>query len=107
MADACSIDRGAQGELRLGGALTFGSVAGAFEKLKKAFNEGDGPSRIDLGDVRSADSAGLALLLELQALQSRRGGRIEFRNAPDMLLSLARLCEADEVLDIRGGRPGP
>jgi hypothetical protein len=46
-------------------------------------------------------------LLEWQAVVGRRGGKVEFENAPDMLISLARLCEADDVLDMRARRADP
>jgi len=105
MPEACTIERGPKGELLLGGALTFASAPALYESLRQAFRAKGSATRVDLAAIDRADSAGLALLLEWQAVQPHDAARIEFRNAPDMLLSLARLCEADEVLDL-GGRGG-
>ena len=46
-----------------------------------------------------ADSSGLALLLEWQALARQQQRKLKISNAPDTLLSLARLCEADNLLE--------
>jgi len=107
MPDSCTFESGPEGELRLGGALTFASIPVLYESLRQALRANGGANRVDLAAITRADSAGLALLLEWQALRPRDAARIEFRNAPDMLLSLARLCEADDVLDLggRGGNP--
>lgn len=107
MSDSYTIDRESPGEIRIGGALTFSSTPGLFGELQDAFAESNSVSRVDLQAVERADSAGLALLLEWQAVVGRRGGKVEFENAPDMLISLARLCEADDVLDMRARRADP
>ena len=104
MPDSYTIDRESAGAIRLGGALTFSSTPRLFGELKDTLDESGSVSRVDLQGVERADSAGLALLLEWQAVLGRRGGKVEFTNAPDMLMRLARLCEADEVLDMRGRR---
>jgi phospholipid transport system transporter-binding protein len=57
---------------------------------------------IDLSGVGLADSAGLALLLELQAMARRQGHRLHIINTPDNLLRLAKLCEADRLMEITG-----
>jgi anti-anti-sigma factor len=103
MPDAYTIERESADVIRLGGALTFASTPAMYSKLKDAFDQGD-VSHVDLEAVERADSAGLGLLLEWQATIGRRGRKVRFTNAPDMLMSLARLCEADEVLDMQGRR---
>jgi len=42
------------------------------------------------------------LLLEWQALQRAASRNLEIRNAPPSLISLARLCEADDVMQLTG-----
>ena len=50
-----------------------------------------------------ADSAGLALLLEMQAQRAVSGkGLLRFTNAPDSLIRLAQLSEAVELLNLTG-----
>lgn len=88
------------------GPLSFESVPGLFRRLEQRA-AGETPVKtIDLGGVSQADSAGLALLLEWQARAQADGRQIAVRNAPDGLLSLARLCEAMDLLDLTGREPG-
>jgi len=102
MPESCTIERGAEGEVMLGGALTFASTPALYESLRRSFRTDGRAACVDLAGITRADSAGLALLLEWQAVQPRNAAPIGFRNVPDMLMSLARLCEADEVLDLSG-----
>jgi ABC-type transporter Mla MlaB component len=45
------------------------------------------------------------LLLEWQSRAHARGGQLVLDNAPAGLLRLARLCEADDLLNLSGRRP--
>ena len=55
----------------------------------------DGAEAIDLGAVAHVDSAGLALLAELQA---RAGGRLALRGEPDGLPGLRAAYRLDTAL---------
>jgi len=57
---------------------------------------------LDLGEVPSVDSSGLALLLEWQSESLKAGNSLQVRNAPPDLLSLVSLCEAGDLLIIEG-----
>lgn len=107
MSEACSIHIGDDGSASLSGMLTFESVPGLFRKTEKLFQVITPVTSIDLAKVSTADSAGLALLLEWQAIQRKAERRLEIRNAPSGLLSLAQLCEADDVINMtgRGSQP--
>ena len=55
---------------------------------------------VDLSGVSRADSAGLALLMELQRMAARDNFEIRFQNLPDQLLQIVRLSELEEILPI-------
>ena len=96
----CRIEASGDGTARLAGDLTFATVNGLFREFERGLSGGAAIDRIDLADVKGVDSAGLALLLEWQA---RRDGReLAMLNAPNALLRLARLCEADDLLQLSG-----
>jgi phospholipid transport system transporter-binding protein len=93
---------GEDGCASLAGALTFESVASLFRKSERLFRGSQAVTRLDLSRVTTADSAGLALLLEWQAMQRAASRNLEISNAPASLISLARLCEADDVMNLNG-----
>ncbi|MEO5342473.1 MAG: STAS domain-containing protein [Gammaproteobacteria bacterium SHHR-1] len=47
---------------------------------------------IDLGQIRHADSAGLALMLEWLEQSQRAKGQLSFHAIPEALQNIARLC---------------
>lgn len=98
MSEECTLEFDGR-SARLGGALTFGTCADLFHEMERRRDEDGRLERIDLSGVSSADSAGLALLLEWQA---RAGGTLSITGAPSALLQLARLCEAVEPLRLTG-----
>ena len=102
MAAACRLERESNGVARLSGKLTFESAPTLFRDLAPRFGGSEDVSTLDLSGLDTVDSAGLALLLEWQARRGEGKQRLAIVNAPESLLSLARLCEADEVLDIHG-----
>ena len=55
---------------------------------------------VDLGEVLHADSAGLALLLELMRLARRRNQTIAFRSLPEQLTAIARVCNLCRLLPV-------
>jgi phospholipid transport system transporter-binding protein len=103
--DRCSIEIGEDGCATLAGALTFESVAALFGETHRLFRGPQPVTLIDLSNVTNADSAGLALLLEWQAMQQAAARSLEISNAPPSLVSLARLCEADDVMNLNGRDP--
>lgn len=90
------------GTVYLDGEMNFATTPGLYQRLENRFM-GDRPiENIDLSGVGLADSAGLALLLELQAMAGQQGHRLRIINTPDNLLRLAKLCEADKLMEITG-----
>ncbi len=100
-----SIHRGDKGTVHLGGGMNFVSTPGIFLELEKQFAEFGPMLNIDLAEISHADSSGLALLLEWQAMASIDDRILHITNAPSSLLRLAKLCEADKLLDISGREP--
>jgi phospholipid transport system transporter-binding protein len=101
MTETNSISKGKNGAIILQGELTFSSVPELYLRAEELLDSGSSLAEIDLAEVTAADSAGLALLLEWQAAH-QSSGKLQIRNAPASLISLARLCEADELLDLSG-----
>ena len=99
MAEA--IERAADGAVRVSGPLTFETVeevrAAARAVLAPLPRRGESVI-IDLGSVKHADSAGLALLAGWWRAARREGGRIHFRGAPSALRSIAGLCGVERHL---------
>lgn len=53
---------------------------------------------LDLSGVSSADSAGLALLLEWVHWAKQSAREIQFKNIPDQIQTIARISEVDGIL---------
>lgn len=82
----------------ISGELSFRNAVAALEAARGALSAGQGPFEVDLGGVTRADSAGLALLLEL-ARESREAGReLRCRRVPEQLRRLAGFFGVTDVL---------
>lgn len=93
---------GPDGIVAISGPMTLDSVPHLYREAQTTFNGRRPVTAVDLAGVSRADSAGLALLLEWQAQSTRRDRKLEFHNVPDDLLRLARLCAAQELLNLNG-----
>ena len=100
MSEACSIELGDDGCARLAGELTFEAVPALYAQTQNSLPEQ--LQTVDLSGITTADSAGLALLLEWQAARQDTSGTLSFTHAPSSLMSLASLCEATGLLNISG-----
>ena len=107
MTNVCTVETGTNGCARLVGPLTFKSVPALYKESGKLFQGDNSVSSIDLTGVKEADSAGLALLLEWQAGQRAVSKNLEITNAPASLMSLASLCEADDLISFSGRSTSP
>jgi len=90
------------GLARVSGPLTLDTVAAVYGLAKAEAAQGRHFDDLDLDAVPKVDSSGLALLLEWQSAARRAGRSLHIRNAPADLLSLASLCEANDLLAIEG-----
>jgi phospholipid transport system transporter-binding protein len=82
----------------LEGELTFDTVPEIYRQTRQLLAQGDRLKSIELSALKRVDSAGLALLLEWQSVAHQQGRTLRFDNAPDELVRLAALCDADELL---------
>jgi phospholipid transport system transporter-binding protein len=97
-----SIQTGDDGTVHLGGEMNFMSTPGIYRELENRFTDSGSVLNIDLSGINHSDSSGLALLLEWQAMVNRLDQQLHITNAPENLLRLAKLCEADKLMDISG-----
>jgi phospholipid transport system transporter-binding protein len=78
------------------GELGFGTAAEALEAGLALL--GPGTWVVDLAGVTSADSAGLAVLIEWLAVSTERGGTLRFESVPTQLVAIARISDLDSLL---------
>ena len=84
--------------LQVSGDLSLDSVARLYQESRTLLpGEIDA---VDLNGVTRIDSAGLALLLEWQAVARKGGTVLSFIGAPADLLRLAALCESTSLLGL-------
>ena len=85
--------------LAMAGALTFATAARAFADAGRVLAAG-AHTRLDLGGITRADSAGLACVLALAASASRAGRRLAVVHWPEGLRSLAEVCGVENLLGL-------
>lgn len=79
------------------GELTHQAVT-RLHRETRAWQRDRLPEVVDLAAVTRCDSSALALLLEWLSWARQRGSGMRFINPPDSLVTIARLCQVDEVL---------
>ena len=82
----------------ISGELSFKNVVAALASARAALNGGEGPFEVDLSGVTRADSAALALLLELSRQARARKRELRCLGAPEQLRRLAGFFGVTEVL---------
>lgn len=87
------------GVCRLTGVLDFTTVPGLIRDIAGLFTR---PRKltVDLGGVTRVDSAGLALLLEMQRLAGEGGCSLTLQHAPKSLRNLIHISELDPILHV-------
>lgn len=88
-----------EGRLRVDGVLDFGTVSALLAQGESLIPP-TGEVRIDLGGVASANSAGLALLLEWLDRARARGVRLVYLNLPESLARIAAFSNLRALLPI-------
>jgi phospholipid transport system transporter-binding protein len=91
---------GNDGTIHISGDMTFSSTPGLYREFESRFQSLGPEMEINMEAVERTDSAGLALLLEWQAVAARQQCRLKISHAGDDLLRLAELCEADALLNL-------
>jgi len=104
LSGAASVTQVQAGRWLVNGALDFTTVNGLLDELGRLISR-SGESIIDLGGVERANSAGLALIVELKG-QAIRGGRsLVFENVPTALNQIAAVCQVDELVLESSSKP--
>jgi anti-anti-sigma factor len=80
----------------LQGELTFASVPALLQQAPGLIADG----RLDLSKVSNADSAGLALLLELTRRAKAKGGDLRLASAPPQVRDLIRFFDLETALKL-------
>jgi phospholipid transport system transporter-binding protein len=83
----------------LEGALDFTTVSRLAMASHPLFKRG-AVVEIDLAGVTSANSAGLALLLDWLDVAGAREARLTYRNLPDSLVRIAAVSNLDALLPV-------
>ena len=93
----CELKKDGEGNFSLIGQMEFNTVAWLLKKSSREF-AGNDSITLDLNQVTSVDSAGLALLLRWIANARHGSVQISFLNIPEKLLSIARISDVDGLL---------
>lgn len=86
-----------EGRYSLSGTLDFESVPDLLEQSERWF-DGNESLTIDLSGVDSANSAGMAVLIEWKSVASRKNRPINFQNIPTTIEHLAEVCKVSDLL---------
>lgn len=82
----------------ISGALIFDTVPDLLER-SHAWMGKSCQCQVDLAGVGEMDSAGLGLLLEWLREARASGGDIHYRNIPENIMSMARVCGLEHILN--------
>ena len=92
-----------EGVYRVKGDLVFATAPGVLDAARRLFEGSPRALVFDLSDVARTDSAGLAVLLEWLDTGRAAGVGVSFRNLPAALLDIARLSNAEGLLEPGNG----
>ncbi len=85
---------------RIRGELSFAVAARLYGEGRRAFSGDTAPGlEVDCSGVTSADSAGLAVLLEWLAWAATAGRTLKFVGVPENLRAIARISEVESLLE--------
>lgn len=92
--------------ISLSGRLDFTTAAEALKSVTGLLNNagaehsgsGDNTMTIDMSGISSANSAGLAVMIEWLAVVQRSDQKITFENIPDSLHQISTVCQVDSLI---------
>ncbi len=102
MADAFGIEAVGPGHLLARGELSFATAEQALRDGLALLPSG-GACTIDLTGITSADSAGLAVLIEWLSVAADRGSKLAFEAVPAQLRAIARISDLEELIAGQSG----
>lgn len=86
-----------EGRFSLSGDMSFATANQILKSSESLFRQHTA-LEIDLSGVGTADSAGLALMLEWKAQSAQRGAAIQFIAIPNSLLAVAETSEVSDLI---------
>ena len=96
---AFRLEGAGEGRLAAHGALTFASARAARVLGLAAVKDGGrGALEIDCQGIASADSAGLAVLIDWLGAARQAGRSLRYRGIPEDVRALARISQIEEFL---------
>lgn len=94
-----------EGRFSVSGALAFSSVPALWEQSRSRFMAVQSDRlEVDLNDVETVDSAGLALLVAWTRWAARRSKSVHFAHAPTQLIALAKANSLTGLLQLSDHR---
>jgi phospholipid transport system transporter-binding protein len=96
---AIEIVEAAPGRIDVSGELTFATARRARELGLRLFAGSGGDFEVNCAGVGSADSAGLAVLLDWLANARRSGWGVRYTGLPAEVRAVARITEVEALLD--------
>lgn len=87
-----------QGRYRLRGELSFVTASSSLRAALAVLRDASGPVVIDLADIQRADSAGVALLIELVRFARERDLDLRFANLTQQVEILAAVSGVDTLI---------
>lgn len=90
--------RAENGIVMVDGDLTIATATQALRQVESLLATAGESIVFDFANLQRADSAALALLLETIRRAGVAGKKLAYRNIPDRLHQLARICELDEII---------
>jgi ABC-type transporter Mla MlaB component len=98
-ASSLRIERADAAHVRVVGEIGFTNAGDAVARTGELF-AGSSDVTADLAGLVHADSATLGVLLIWAAAAAVRGAKLRFANAPEGLMALAHLCDAEPLLGL-------
>lgn len=95
-----TIERQADNHFVIKGELNMQTVPALAESVRSLLDQTKGDMEVDLSGVSRADSAAIALLIDMQRQARRRKCGIRFQHLPEQLSQILRLSELHEILPI-------
>ena len=92
-----SVSKLGDGRYSLSGTLDFESVPELLEESRRWF-EGEESLSIDLAGIESANSAGMAVLIEWKSIASQKNLSVQYQNIPTTIEHLAEVCKVSNLL---------
>jgi phospholipid transport system transporter-binding protein len=87
------------GSFAISGALGLATVTALRRDGIHQFAADTGTLNVDLSAVTSADSAGLALLVDWLAWAARSGRELHYQSMPAQLQALARISDVSSLME--------